>query len=256
MESTGEERVAFVTGAARGIGQAVAEALAARGVAVAVADRLAEQAGETAAAIEASGGRAVGVAVDVTDSAAVQAAIAQAEEQLGGPVDILVNVAGWDELMPFVKTTEPFWDKVIDINYKGVLRTTHAVLPGMLERGHGRIVNIASDAGRVGSSMEAVYAGAKAGVIAFTKTVAREVARKGVTANVVCPGPTRTPMLEEVIDAAPDAEKVVGAMTAAVPMKRLGEPADIAAAVCYFASPEASFTTGQTLSVSGGLTMA
>lgn len=254
MHST-PQRVALVTGAARGIGRACAEALAAGGASVVIADLLAEQAQETAAAIAADGATAIGVGMDVSDSASVSAALTSAAEQLGD-IDILVNCAGWDELMPFVKTDEALWDKVIEINYKGVLRTTHALLPGMIDRGYGRIVNIGSDAGRVGSSMEAVYAGAKAGVIAFSKTVAREAARKGVTANVVCPGPTDTPMLRGVAEAAPDAEKVIQAMTAAVPMKRLGQPGEVAAAVAFLASEQAGFITGQTLSVSGGLTMA
>jgi 2-hydroxycyclohexanecarboxyl-CoA dehydrogenase len=255
MDGQNPPRVALLTGAARGIGRACAEALAADGAAVVVADLLADQAKETAAEIAAGGATAVGVAMDVSDTAAVNAAIAEAEAAVG-PITILVNCAGWDDLMPFVKTDEALWDRVIEINYKGVLRTTHALLPGMIERGHGRIVNIGSDAGRVGSSMEAVYAGAKAGVIAFSKTIAREAARKGVTANVVCPGPTDTPMLRGIVESAPDAEKVIGGMTAAVPMKRLGQPAEVAAAVAFLASEQAGFITGQTLSVSGGLTMA
>src|SRR5205823_8807907 len=149
---------------------------------------------------------------------------------------------------------EEFWDRVIDINYKGMLRVIRAVLPGMVERGYGRLVNIASDAGRVGSSGESVYAGAKGGVIAFTKTIAREAARAGVTANVVCPGPTRTPMLEQMT--AEGGERLVDSLVRAVPMRRLGEPEDVAAAVSFFASDRAGFITGQTLSVSGGLTMA
>ena len=243
-------RTALVTGAARGIGRAIALELAAAGHRVAVADLLADAAGETAAAC---GGGSIGVELDVTDGASVAAAVARVEDGLG-PVEILVNNAGWDELRPFLETDEPFWDKVIDINYKGCLRVTHAVLPGMVERGFGRIVNIGSDAGRVGSSGEAVYAGAKAGVIAFTKTVAREVARSGVTANVVAPGPTRTPLLEGMTAAG--GEKLVDALTRAVPMRRLGEPEDVAAAVAFFASERAGFVTGQTLSVSGGMTMA
>jgi 2-hydroxycyclohexanecarboxyl-CoA dehydrogenase len=153
-----------------------------------------------------------------------------------------------------VETDEAFWDRVIAINFKGCLHTTRVVLPGMLERGHGRIVNIASDAGRVGSSLESVYAGAKAGVIAFTKTVAREAARAGVTANAVCPGPTRTPMLDAM--AAEGGEKLLEALVRAVPMRRLGEPTDVAHAVAFLASDRAGYITGQTLSVSGGLTMA
>jgi 2-hydroxycyclohexanecarboxyl-CoA dehydrogenase len=254
MSTNESGRTALVTGGARGIGEAIAVALAQSGHAVAVADLRVEEAEDTAARIGAAGGRALGVEVDVADTAAVAAAVAAAEARLGA-IDILVNCAGWDDLKPFVATDEALWDRVIEINYKGVLRTTRATLPGMIERGYGRIVNIGSDAGRVGSSMEAVYAGAKAGVVAFTKTIARETARKGVTANVVCPGPTDTPMLREVASG-PDADKVIAAMTAAVPMKRLGKPEEIATAVRFFAGEDAAFITGQTLSVSGGLTMA
>jgi 2-hydroxycyclohexanecarboxyl-CoA dehydrogenase len=243
------ERVALVTGGARGIGRAIALALAADGRAVAVGDLLLEQAGETAAAVESGGGRALAVQLDVTDGGSVAAAVDEAGAALG-PVDVLVNNAGWDEMRPFVETDEEFWDQVIEVNYKGCLRMTRALLPGMLERGFGRLVNIGSDAGRVGSSHEAVYAGAKGGIIAFTKTIAREAARSGVTANSVCPGPTRTPMLEGMDD------KVVASLERAVPMKRLGEPEDVAAAVAFLASDSAGFITGQTLSVSGGLTMA
>ncbi len=249
------ERVALVTGSARGIGRAIAEALAADGRVVAVADLLEDGAAETVALIEADAGRALAIALDVTSTESVSAAFAQVTAQLG-PVDVLVNCAGWDSLMPFVDTDEDFWQKVIEINYKGVLRTTHAALPGMMERGFGRIVNIGSDAGRVGSSLEAVYAGTKGGVIAFTKTIAREAARRGVTANTVCPGPTDTPMLGAIVDAAEDADKVIGAMTRAVPMKRLGQPSEVAAAVAFLAGESAGFISGQTLSVSGGLTMA
>lgn len=245
-------RIALVTGGASGIGLAVAQRLAADGHEVAIADLSTDAAEDAASDI---GGGAIAVTMDVADSDDVAAGVAQVVGQLGHP-DILVNCAGWDSLMPFVKSDEALWDKVIEINYKGVLRTTHAVLPNMIERGYGRIVNIGSDAGRVGSSMEAVYAGAKGGVIAFTKTVAREVARKGITANVVCPGPTDTPMLRGVVDAAPDADKVIAAMTSGVAMKRLGTPSEVAAAVAFFARAEAGFITGQTLSVSGGLTMA
>ncbi len=252
MERMG--RVAFVTGAGRGIGRAIALRLAQHGDAVAIGDIREDDASETATAIEELGGRAVAVALDVTDSSSVANAV---EETLGllGPVEVLVNNAGWDEMHPFLETDEPFWDRVIDVNFKGCLRLTHAVLPGMVERGYGRIVNIGSDAGRVGSSLESVYSGAKGGVIAFTKTIAREVARRGVTANTVCPGPTDTEMLREVTGG-DEGQKVIEAMTRAVPMKRLGTPADIAAAVTFLCSEEAGFITGQTLSVSGGLTMA
>ncbi len=248
-------RVALVTGGARGIGRAIAEALAKQGRVVAVADIREALAAETVAAIAAGGGRALAVHLDVTDSESVRQAVARVEAELG-PVEILVNNAGWDELKPFVETEEPLWDRVIEINYKGVLRTTRAVLPGMIERRWGRLVSIGSDAGRVGSSLEAVYAGAKGGVIAFTKTIAREAARYGVTANTVCPGPTETPLLQEIVQGQGDAAKVIEAMRRAVPMRRLGQPAEVAAAVAFLASDAAGFVTGQTLSVSGGLTMA
>jgi len=248
-------RVALVTGGARGIGEAIARALAEDGHVVVIADLRGAEAEATAQAIRDAGGKAESIEVDVTSTESVAAAVAATRERLG-PIDVLVNNAGWDDLKPFVDTDEALWDRVIDINYKGVLRTTHAVLPDMIERRWGRIINIGSDAGRVGSSLESVYSGAKGGIIAFTKTVAREVARKGITANVVCPGPTDTPFLQQVISEQGDADKVLGAMVAGVPMKRLAEPAEIAAAVRFFARPDAGYITGQTLSVSGGLTMA
>jgi len=158
--------------------------------------------------------------------------------------------------MPFLETTEDFWDRILDINFKGALRVIHATVPGMIERGFGRVINIGSDAGRVGSSLEAVYSGAKGGIIAFTKTLAREVATTGVTANTVCPGPTDTPALRKFANGSGDAEKVIGGMTRGVPMRRLGTPEDVGPAVAFLASDGAGFITGQTLSVSGGLTMA
>jgi 2-hydroxycyclohexanecarboxyl-CoA dehydrogenase len=247
------ERVALVTGGARGIGRAICLALAADGRSVAVADVRVSEAAETAAAVEALGRRGAAVELDVTDGNSVRDGVRAAETALG-PVEIVVNNAGWDEHHPFLETDEDFWDRVIEINFKGCLRVTKQVLPGMVERGFGRVVNIGSDAGRVGSSLEAVYSGAKGGVIAFTKTVAREVARSGVTANAVCPGPTRTPMLEGMTEAG--GERLVESLIRAVPMRRLGEPEDVAAAVAFLASERAGFITGQTLSVSGGLTMA
>jgi 2-hydroxycyclohexanecarboxyl-CoA dehydrogenase len=251
----GSGRVALVTGGGRGIGRAVVDVLASGGCAVAVADVREDIAREAAAAVTAAGGRAIALTMDVCDTAEVRAAVADAARLLG-PVGVLVNNAGWDELRPFLDTDEAFWERVIDINFKGCMRVTQAVLPGMVEQGFGRVVNIGSDAGRIGSSLESVYAGTKGAVIAFTKTIAREFARRGVTANVVCPGPTRTPLLDEIVEGREDAEKVIGAMTRAVPMKRLGEPEEVAAAVAFLASEQAGFITGQTLSVSGGLTMA
>jgi 2-hydroxycyclohexanecarboxyl-CoA dehydrogenase len=255
MPEQPENRVALVTGAASGIGSAIALALAEAGCAVAVADLQEDAGAEVAAEAQAGGVQALAVRIDVTDGASVTAAVEQASEVLG-PIAVLVNCAGWDQLKPFLDTDEAFWRKVIAINYEGCLRVTHAVLGGMAERRYGRIVSIASDAARVGSSGEAVYAGAKAGVVAFSKTIAREHARDGVTANVVCPGPTETPLLQGMAEQAPDSERLVTALSRAVPMRRLGQPQDAAAAVAFLASERAGYVTGQTLSVSGGLTMA
>jgi 2-hydroxycyclohexanecarboxyl-CoA dehydrogenase len=152
-------------------------------------------------------------------------------------------------------TEEAFWDRVIEINFKGCLRLSHRVIPSMVERERGRVINIASDAARVGSPLEAVYSGAKGGVVAFTKTLAREVARHGVNVNVVCPGPTETPMLDQIVRSTAENAKMIDAIRRATPMRRLGRPADIAGAVAFLASPRAAFITGQTLSVNGGLTM-
>ena len=243
-------RVALVTGGAGGIGRAIVEALAQDGHAVAVADI--EEAGARTAAAEVSG---LPVRLDVTDTDAVDEAVTVVEAKLG-PVEILVNNAGWDEFRPFLETDETFWDRVIEINLKGCLRTCRRIVPGMVERERGRVVNIASDAARVGSSLEAVYSGAKGGVVAFTKTLAREVARHQVTVNAVCPGPTETPMLEQMVAAGEKSARVLDGLRRAVPMRRLGRPEDIAGAVAFLASDRAAFITGQTLSVSGGLTMA
>ena len=248
-------RVALVTGGASGIGREICTALAADGRRVAVADINAAGATATATAITAAGGEAIAVTMDITDPASVLDGCALVSAELG-EIDILVNVAGWDRFMKFVDTDEDFWEQIIDLNFKGVLRTCHACVPGMTERGWGRIVNIASDAARVGSSLEAVYSGAKGATVSFSKTLAREVARRGVTVNVVCPGPTDTPLLDEIVGANDNSERVIGAMAGAVAMKRLGQPHEIAPAVVYFCSEGAGFTTGQTLSVSGGLTMA
>jgi 2-hydroxycyclohexanecarboxyl-CoA dehydrogenase len=248
-------RVAIVTGGGQGIGRGIAEGLAEDGFHVAVVDRDESTATEVAKQLGDRGLAATAFRVDVTDSARIAEVVREITTTLG-PVHVLVNNAGFDDHMPFVETDEAFWDRIIDVNFKSSLRFVREVLPGMLERQAGRIVNIGSDAGRVGSSLEAVYSGAKGGVIAFTKTIAREAARAGVTANVVCPGPTRTPAMDSVLEKQEKAEAAMQAMVRAVPMRRLGEPSDIAAAVRFFASDAAGFITGQTLSVSGGLTMA
>jgi 2-hydroxycyclohexanecarboxyl-CoA dehydrogenase len=243
------KRIAFVTGGGGGIGGAICRSLAAAGCRVAVADL-----GLSAAERVASEIGGLAVELDVCDPASVAAAIERTRAELGA-VEVLVNCAGWDVFRPFVETDEAFMDKVLEINLAGPMRVTRAVLPDMLAAGWGRLVNIASDAGRVGSSMEAVYSGAKGGLIAFTKTIAREAARKGVTANCICPGPTETPMLAAVTGGGEGAERVLDAMKRAVPMRRLGRPEDIGPAVAFFASEEAGYITGQSLSISGGLTM-
>lgn len=248
--TTDAARAAFVTGGGGGIGGAIARALAAAGHRVAVADVSLDAA--TAVADDV-GGRAV--ALDVTEPDSVGAAVEAAQRELG-PIGICVNCAGWDSLKPFLDTDEAFMARVLDINLAGAMRVTRAVLPAMIEGRWGRLVNVASDAGRVGSALEAVYSGAKGGLISFTKTIAREAARHGVTANAVCPGPTRTPLLDEIVRAGDDAERVIASMTRTIPMRRLGVPEDIAPAVAFLASEAAGFITGQTLSVSGGLTMA
>jgi 2-hydroxycyclohexanecarboxyl-CoA dehydrogenase len=255
MLTNGDGRTALVTGGARGIGAAIAKGLAQDGLSVVIADMRRDEAEATAAAINDGGGSALAVELDVTDTEAVGRAVSVARERFER-IDVLVNNAGWDELKPFLDTDEQFWDRVIDINFKGALRLTRAVLPAIVDQGWGRLINIGSDAGRVGSSLESVYSGAKGGIIAFTKTVAREVARAGVTANVVCPGPTDTPFLQETAAKAKDAEAVLTSMARAVPMRRLAQPEEVAAAVRFFADQNAGYITGQTLSVSGGLTMA
>ena len=248
-KSSGAE-VAVVTGAGSGIGRATALVLTRSGLAVAAVDVDEAGARETAQQAAAGGVAAEAFAVDVTDEAGVAGLPGAVGERLGVPA-VLVNCAGWDRTLPFVETDRPFWERVVAINLLGVIAITHAFLAPMVERGRGgRIVNVASDAGRVGSSGETVYAGAKGGVIAFTKSVAREVARHGITANVVCPGPTNTPLFRA------QSERLQEALVRAVPMRRLGQPEDVAAAIAYFASPGAAYVTGQVLSVNGGLTMA
>jgi 2-hydroxycyclohexanecarboxyl-CoA dehydrogenase len=240
-----EARVALVTGGSGGIGRAVIAALAAGGHRVASGD-IADGAADEAA---------LAVHLDVTDTASVDEGVTRIERELG-PIEILVNTAGWDEFHLFLETEEEFWDHIVELNYKGCLRVCRRVVPGMVEREYGRVVNISSDAARVGSSQEAVYAGAKAAQVAFGKTLAREVARRGVTVNSVCPGPTETPLLEGMLGAGAASANMVEALRKAVPMRRLGQPEDVAAAVAFLASEPAGYITGQTLSVSGGLTMA
>lgn len=249
MTTTTTTRTAFVTGGAGGIGGAICRALADDGHRVAVADLDAAAAERVAKEIDG-----FAVQVDVTRPESVADAVARAVAAAGA-IEVCVNCAGWDRFFPFLETDEAFTAKVIDINLHGPIRLTRLVLPAMAERGWGRVVNIASDAGRVGSSLEAVYSGAKGGLIAFTKTIAREFARYGVTANSVCPGPNDTPLLGSVAEGRDNAARVIEALTNAAPMRRLGTPQDVAPAVAFLASDAAGFITGQTLSVSGGLTM-
>jgi 2-hydroxycyclohexanecarboxyl-CoA dehydrogenase len=244
----------IVTGGGGAIGGAICRRFAGYGARVGVLDKNLEGAQRIVGEIRGSGGRAEAMAVDIADHAAVKKAVA-AFEAGDGPTDILVNNAGWDRFANFIDTTPELWDQLIAINLRGPLNMTHAVLRGMVDRGYGRVVNIASDAGRVGSSQEAVYSACKGGIIAFTKTVAREVARKGVTLNAVCPGPTDTPLLAAVAGTDERGQRVRAALVNAIPMKRVGQPEDIPGAVCFLASDDASFITGQTISVSGGLTM-
>jgi 2-hydroxycyclohexanecarboxyl-CoA dehydrogenase len=189
--------------------------------------------------------------VDVADPEAVQAMVTHVEAAVGAP-DVLVNAAGWDRITRFVESEPDFWEQVLDINLRGPIAVCHAVLPGMIERGAGAIVNLASDAGRVGSSGEVVYSAAKGGVIAFSKALAREVARHKIRVNCVAPGPTDTPFLQIF---GPDSEKILDGMVRQTPLRKLATPDDIAAAVAFLASDDAGHITGQTLSVSGGLTM-
>jgi 2-hydroxycyclohexanecarboxyl-CoA dehydrogenase len=249
-------RVALVTGGASGIGRSICDVLAAQGRTVVVADLNGAGADATARELQDAGGQAIGCELDVTDPVRVRDAIAAVAADVG-PVGILVNAAGWDDFVAFVDTDEEFWYRILEVNYLGVLRTCHAALPQMTAAGWGRIVNIGSDAARVGSSLESVYAGAKGAVVAFTKSVAREVARHGVTANVVCPGPTDTPMIRGMAARMGEepGERFLQSLTRAIPLRRLAEPSEIATAVAWFTSEDAGYITGQTLSVSGGLTM-
>lgn len=244
----------IITGGGGGIGGATARRFGAQGGSVAVFDRDLASATKTAEAITAAGGIAKAYACDITDRAGVDAAVAAAEADLG-PIAVLVNNAGWDVFRPFLKTTPEEWQKLIDINLVGALHMHHAVLPLMVQRKSGRVINIASDAARVGSSGEAVYAACKAGLVALTKTLAREHARDTITFNVVCPGPTQTALFEEYKQGAGNADKLAEAFRRSIPLGRIGDPEDLPGAILFFASDAASYVTGQVISVSGGLSM-
>lgn len=245
-------KVALVTGGGQGIGRALALRLAAEGCKLALFDINPAAAEETA---RLAGDAVVKIySVDVGDYGAVQSAVAAVEQDLG-PIWVLVNNAGWDRPMPFLKTDTALWEKIIRINLHGPLNLHHAVCARMSERGEGRVVNIASDAARVGTSDEAVYSACKGGLISFTKSVARELARKNVLLNVVCPGPTNTPMMAAVLGEGDQAVKWKDAMVRGIPLKRMGEPEDYAGIVAFLASEDAAYITGQTISVSGGMNM-
>lgn len=243
-----KDKIAVVTGAASGIGRATARALAEQGAQVIVADIDRDKGEAGAAALREQGLRAEFVAVDMTDPASIEAFAADVQARFG-PVDVLVNGAGWGRTQPFWEGTPEFWSKLVALNFVGPMQLTKALLPRMMERGAGKIVNVASDAGRVGSLGETVYSGAKGGLIAFTKSLARETARYKVNVNCVCPGPTDTPLMAVV------PEKVQEALAKAIPMRRLGKPEEVADAIVFFAGGHSDYVTGQVLSVSGGLTM-
>ncbi|MFN3887768.1 MAG: 2-hydroxycyclohexanecarboxyl-CoA dehydrogenase [Aquabacterium sp.] len=247
-------KTVIVTGGGGGIGGATCKRFARGGAKVAVFDMNLAAAQKVVDEIQAAGGVAQAFQCNITDRAEVDAAVAAAEAALG-PVAVLVNNAGWDVFKPFVKTVPAEWDKLIAINLTGALHMLHAVLPGMAERKYGRIVNVASDAARGGSSGEAVYSACKGGLVALSKTLAREHARQSITVNVVCPGPTDTALLAGVAEGARDPAKLIEAFKSAIPLGRLGQPDDLAGAIAFFGSDDAGFITGQVISVSGGLTM-
>ncbi len=244
-------KVAVVTGGAQGIGEAISRRLANEGGTVAILDIQREKAQLVVDDIAARKGSAVAVKMDIADSQDVKRAVKEVEDKFGR-IDVLVNNAGWEKAAPFIELGEEFWDRIIAIDLRGHITVIRAVLDGMIARNYGRIVNIGSDAGRVGSSGESVYSACKGGIIAFTKTLARELVRYNILVNCVCPGPTDTAMLATVGEANP---RLKEALERAIPMRRLGQPQDLAPAVAFLASDEASYITGQTLSVSGGLTM-
>ncbi|MGY8819134.1 MAG: SDR family NAD(P)-dependent oxidoreductase [Pseudomonadales bacterium] len=248
-------KTVIITGGGGGIGRALCLRFAAEGSRVAVLDRDGAAAQSTVELVTEAGGQAVAYAADITDYATIVETVDKVERELGVPT-ILVNNAGFDRFMPFLKTEPGMWQQLIDINLTGALNMHHVVLPKLLEAGGGKVINIASDAARVGSSGEAVYAACKAGLIGLSKTLARELASKNINFNVVCPGPTDTALLKSVAATSNNPEKLLEAFKNAVPKRRLGQPEDYPGIVCLLASDDADFITGQVISVSGGLTMA
>ena len=245
------KKVAFITGAGRGIGREIARTLASRGMDIIVTDVNIDNANETVSIVEKEGGKAVAVYCDVTKLESVQEAVGASLAHFE-KIDVLVNNAGWDKVEPFLKSEPSTWKMIMDINLMGQIHTCKEILPVMIENGYGKVINIASDSGRVGSSGEAVYSAAKGGVIAFTKTMAREMARHKINVNCVSPGPSNTPLFEEI---GSYNEGIAAALEKAIPFRRLAQPSDIANGVAFLASEEADYVTGQTLSVNGGLAM-
>ena len=243
-----EQKLALITGAGGGMGQATVERLSRDGFRVAGTDINADGL-DTAIATAVT--EAKGYVCDLTDEAAAHAMVAAVSDEMG-PIDVLVNLIGWSGTTRFHEENSAYWRKIMSINFEAILYVTHPVLNGMIERNGGKIVNVSSDAGRVGTSTEAVYSAMKGGLISFSKSLARENARYNVNVNAVCPGPTDTPLLQEEIEANPD---IVARMTRLIPFRRLGQPADMAAAISFLAGPDSDYITGQALSVSGGLTM-
>lgn len=249
------DRVVVVTGGAGGIGAAICQRFAEEGAAVAVFDLDSDAAAAVAERICGTTGKARAFSVDLTSQEAVIGAVQAAESELGA-IDVLVHAAGWDAFRSFVDSDKALWERIVAINLYGALHVHHAIVKSMVLRSRGRIVNIASDAARVGSSGEAVYAFCKGGLVAFSKTLARELARERITVNVVCPGPTDTPLLAQVCGEGEKGERLRNAYVRAIPFGRIGRPEDVPGAVVFLASDDAAFITGQVLSVSGGLTMA
>jgi len=248
------EKVVIITGAGGGIGRALVKRFCEEGTVVAAADISESALASLVADLPEFESKISPVVMDITDHESVAQKVKELKERLGR-IDVLVNNAGWDLVKPFIETEPVFWQKLVDINLMGPLNLQHAVLPFMIENGGGKIVNIASDAGRVGSSGESVYSACKGGIIAFSKTLARETARNNVRVNVVCPGPTDTAILRSFVGEGEVGKKIYDGLIRAIPLKRVGQPEDIPGMVAFLSSDDANFITGQVVSVSGGLTM-